>query len=179
MAESNSSTQVEYRQIPGYFGYMAGDDGSVWSLHVRQFRTLGTVWRKLRPTIGTNGYYKVCLTPNGKELTRYVHAMVMLAFSDPPASNMEVRHLNGSRIDNRRCNLAWGTHKENGNDMILHGRTMRGELNNKAHLTITDVIAILTAIANGTKTSIVAQQYNLLPTSVTNLCARRSWKHVP
>jgi len=53
---------VEYRDIPGFPGYRAGDDGSVWSLWKKVFGgyrsprwVIGDEWKRLKP--GVTGRY--------------------------------------------------------------------------------------------------------------------------
>lgn len=50
-----------------------------------------------------------------------VHRLVLEAFVGPCPTEMEARHLNGDRMDNRLENLRWGTKSENAYDKIRHG----------------------------------------------------------
>jgi len=52
-----------------------------------------------------------------------VHRLVLMAFRGQPenGSRTHSRHLNGDCTDNRLENLAWGTPKDNADDMRRHG----------------------------------------------------------
>ncbi len=68
---------VEYRDIPGLFGYRAGSDGTIWSCRIRGVKdAVGNVWKKLRPYANRNGYLVHNLPP-GRH--RFVHSLVLEA----------------------------------------------------------------------------------------------------
>jgi hypothetical protein len=77
---------------------------------------------RIRKTSLTRGYPALMLKAAGRRWNVYVHVLVCEAFHglrlDP---SHEVRHLNGTRTDNRSENLVWGTRAENMQDMIRHG----------------------------------------------------------
>lgn len=76
-----------------------------------------------KPMCGS-AYMGVRLSKNNVAKSYNVHRLVVAAFLGPPPTvHHEVRHLDGRRNNNRMTNLAWGTHKENGQDMIRHGHT--------------------------------------------------------
>ena len=77
--------------------------------------------RTLKPVPASHGYLTVAIyRPDGRR-TETVHDLVCTAFHGPRPDGMEVRHLNGQRLDNRADNLAWGTHSENVADTVTHG----------------------------------------------------------
>lgn len=51
---------------------------------------------------------------------RQVHAIVAETYLGPRPDGMEVRHLNGDSLDNRVCNLVYGTHADNMQDRVRH-----------------------------------------------------------
>lgn len=73
----------------------------------------------LRPWTLRNGYEQVALWRGGKRQRFTVHRLVALAFHGE--SELQVRHLNGIRSDNRAVNLRWGTISENAVDRVSHG----------------------------------------------------------
>jgi hypothetical protein len=83
----------------------------------------------LSPWPRSDGHYLcVTLCVNATQIKRYVHELVLEAFSEPrPAPWMQGRHLDGLYLNNRAVNLAWGTPAENAQDKIRHG-TSRHEL---------------------------------------------------
>ena len=56
-----------------------------------------------------------------------VHRLVLKAFVGPCPEGMEACHNNGDAWDNRLENLRWDTRKNNHQDKIKHGTTVRGE----------------------------------------------------
>ena len=117
MNEETPEEGVEaWRPIPGWEGlYEASDLGRVKSIPRRQVR--GGI---LSPSVGTNNYPIVWLRNKSERRASAVHRLVAEAFLGPP-EGLEVRHLNGDRMDNRLANLKYGTHSENVRDTVNHG----------------------------------------------------------
>ena len=89
----------------------------------------------LKPKLTDKGYLKVTQLLNGKKYMRFVHRLVALAWIGPaPQGKPMIRHLNGTRADNRACNLKWGTMKENAQDSVRHGTCKSGDNGRKANL---------------------------------------------
>jgi hypothetical protein len=104
-----------WRPVVGYEGhYEVSDAGRVRSLKRGRVALL-----KYR--VSTKGYPFVQLYLNGKQITRYVHALVAEAFNGPRPDGLEVRHLDGDNTNNVPSNLTYGTHAENIQDAIRHG----------------------------------------------------------
>ena len=57
----------------------------------------------------------------GRGRNLLVHTAVALAFHGPRPRHAEVRHLDGDETNNRSTNLVWGTHSQNGRDIVHHG----------------------------------------------------------
>lgn len=74
----------------------------------------------------TNGYIKVGLRCGKKRKFFLVHRMVLLAFVGEPKEGEEACHFDGNRGNPRLSNLRWDIHKNNGQDMIRHGRVYSG-----------------------------------------------------
>lgn len=112
--------EVEYRDIPGFEGYRAGSDGTIWSC----WRNGGAKipkgdWRILKPKKHIRSDHKYVTTKFRRDAP--VHQLILFAFVGPKPDGMECRHLNGKASDNRIKNLAWGTRRENVHDAIRHG----------------------------------------------------------
>lgn len=111
-----SNATCEWRPIPRTSGtYLASDDGRIWG--PGRWGNGGV----LSPYWGSNGYAYVHLSVAGKKRTRLVHRLILEAFVGPD-DDRECRHLDGDRSNNHLDNLAWGTHSENVEDTIRHGR---------------------------------------------------------
>ena len=99
--------------IPGFPDYLVSDQGKVRSTRFGKDRLL-------KGGVG-NGYRIVCLHVDGKQISKNIHSLVMLAFIGPAPKGAQVRHLDGSRDNNNLNNLTYGTPRENSADMLLHG----------------------------------------------------------
>ena len=135
MHDCNLDTQIEYLSIPGYPGYRAGSDGSVWSCKERQYDgfarprwVLGHKWHRMKPSRRKRDGRLMCTISdaNGKRTSRHVAHWVLLAFKGEPQSGQESRHLNGDCTNDAITNLDWGTHKENIRDKERHGTKLSG-----------------------------------------------------
>lgn len=112
-------TAEEWRDIPGFPSYEVSSAGRVRSY--RPWRGL-PVPRELRPAASGVGYLTLNLvSPERPNVTAYVHHLVALAFHGPRPQGLEIRHLDGNRLNNDADNLAYGTASENQKDRVRHG----------------------------------------------------------
>jgi hypothetical protein len=113
--------EIEYRNIPGFPGYRVGDDGSVWCCrrkggNDRSANRFTSVWRRMK-LHQHDGYARVNLVRDGRNVSRAVHCIVLEAFVGPCPPGMEACHYpDTTRSNNRRENLRWDTHSENMRD---------------------------------------------------------------
>lgn len=106
----------EWRPIPGYPGYLASNLGRVASC--RQSPTP----RLLIGGSNQRGYRIVKLrTDTGAAHTRTVHRIIAEVFIGPLPEGLQVRHLDGDRLNNATSNLRYGTPSENVLDQVAHG----------------------------------------------------------
>jgi len=137
---------------------------------VRNARTL----RVLKQNLTKNGYLQIDMYANRKHNHRFVHRLVLFAFVRPPLFGEETLHRNGSKTDNCLLNLRWGSHSENGRDMIKHGKSYPGESNANAKLTEFDVAAIR---LDSRLHREIAEEFDVHRTLVTAIRQGRAWKH--
>lgn len=98
---------TELRPIPSCPGYLAGNDGSIWSSHRNTLHEL-----KVRED--KDGYLRLNLSVHGERRCRHVHSLVAEAFIRPiQKGREEVNHLNAVKGDNKRTNLEITTRKGN------------------------------------------------------------------
>jgi len=99
-----------------YPSFFISEDGEIYSLA----RKNGLYKRK--QCFSGDGYKKIRLTYKGDTLR--VHREVLKAFDRLPKKRELCRHLDGNPTNNNINNLKWGTHKENAQDCLRHGRNV-------------------------------------------------------
>lgn len=165
------------REIPGYPGYYVTEDGDVFSMRSVECRPLVKQLHK--------GYYHVFVKHGFGRKTKVkmpVHQLVLMAYVGPkPFAEAVTRHLNGNCLDNHISNLMWGTVKENVQDSLKHKTAAcirLGELHPCSKLKKEDVLAIRTAVFNGTRQIDIAKQYAISSKHVSDIKLGRTWKHL-
>jgi DNA-binding XRE family transcriptional regulator len=181
MATSDSTKKTRYLPIHGFPGYEVGDDGTVWSCK-RQRADVASqgIMRRVKPGVTQTGYFRVDLYRNGKAQHRYVHRLVLEAFSGSCSDEMECRHLDGNKANNRLTNLVWGTRLENAVDRRLHGAIPLGSQHGLAKLTEELVKEIRQRYATeGITQKQLAEEYRISASSINLIVRDKAWKHVP
>lgn len=112
---------------------------------------------------------------DGTKRCAKIHTFVLEAFVGPRPNGMQCRHLNGNPTDNRLENLRWGTCRENQADKIRHGRSLRGERQNKAKLRADDVRAIRRLLAAGSDPQSVAGRFGVSRSTVYHIASGYNW----
>jgi hypothetical protein len=83
---------------------------------------MGSHGKPLKPGKGSSGYLFVVLSrPPRLFANRMIHVLVTGAFIGPRPDGMQVRHLDGNKLNNRTENLSYGTPSENQFDRTKHG----------------------------------------------------------
>lgn len=166
---------TEWRDIPGYPGYKASDDGQIMSFK------LNPEGKLMRQHYSNNGYRKLALTnANGKSHCEGVHRFIALAFIPNPDNLPQVNHKNGVRDDNRAENLEWVTSSEN----HKHAYRELGKVSwakdkhfkRKAKLTPTEVKVIR---QTDIPCSELAELFGVNETTVFNARKRMTYKYLP
>ena len=122
-------TTEEWRPVVGHEGaYEVSDLGRVRSLS--RLITVGNhlqrhTGRVVGLRLNRDGYPTVVLAMNGKRDFARVPVLVCEAWHGPRPEGLEVRHLDGTRLNASPENLAWGTHAENCQDTVRHGTHSR------------------------------------------------------
>lgn len=152
----------------------------------RQFISLATgdvastasgVLKIIRPwKVPSFGYFMVH-TVAGK---RYVHHLVCEIAHGARPAGAEVRHLDGDRWNNAATNLAWGSRKQNAQDMVAHGHSCRGIKNVSAKLTPDDIKEIRRLRSDeGLTYDLIGQRYGVGHVTILKIVERRTWGHIP
>lgn len=112
---------------------------------------------------------------NGKYV--FAHRVSYELYKGPIPEGLCVCHT----CDNPPCvhpgHLFAGTLQQNSEDMVLKGRSVRGESNGRAKLTIGQVLTIRNLSGQLSQTRI-ATMFDVSPTTVSGIVSRKSWGHV-
>lgn len=166
----------EWRRVHHAPGYEVSDEGRVRSwLPARNGAKPPVTPRLLRMGRDKDGYAKVRLYIGSRAKDLRVCALVAEAWHGARPEGLVVRHLDGSKANDKPGNLVWGTPQENSDDSIAHGTWVHGEQVNTAKLTEADVVAIKRSPAGHSE---LARQYGVTPGAIWHIRAGRSWKHV-
>lgn len=174
---------VRYADIEGYPGYRVGDDGSIWSCHVRGNNKgrVGDIWQRLKPFLSRSGHLRVNLVRADQRHVhqRYVHQLVLEAFVGPCPPGMECRHFpDRDPTNNRLENIHWGTPKQNAADRDLHGTQLKGEACPSAILTRSDVLEALAMHRAGKGATAIARFFGVGQRTIQDICHGRTWTEV-
>jgi hypothetical protein len=139
----------------------------------------GGFYLSLSPHSDDSGYLQLTVTLEGVSRCERVHRLVWEVVNGRPVpSGLMVRHLNDVKRDNRPCNLALGTHRDNMEDRTRNGGDTAGSANGQAKLTEESVRAIRRRVASGESRATVAAEYGIGRSALADVVRGRTWKHV-
>jgi len=174
--------EITLASIPGSNGlYSAGDDEKVYChSSARTNSKRPTPFQLAETTSIDTGYKNVSVVINGRRKTKSVHVLVCSAFHGPkPFPKAEVRHLDGTRINNRPSNICWGTRAENEADKRRHGTQAIGAKQGCAKLNDEAVRILRIAIPPGLWNPVdAAKVFGVWPSTIRAIVSGKNWRHV-
>ena len=175
--------EIEYRTIDRFPGYRFGSDGTIWSCWQRgKFAQMyiSSTWRKRKATLTRfSPYLTISLRrSDGTHATPYVHRVILEAFSGPCPEGMESRHLDGNPEHNAILNLKWGTHDENHEDKLKHGRHQIGSRHHNAVLSDSDIPIIRKMAKRGVRPKAIAISIGKSIIAIRGVLEKKSWTHI-
>lgn len=121
------------------------------------------------------GYRMVRLCESGKIKQEKIATLVCDAFhGKKPSSTHEVAHGDGNPINDHKRNLRWATRKENGEDKVRHGRSLRGSKHPNARLREDDVRAIRQRLGRET-CRVIADDYAVHHSTIRLIASGKTW----
>ena len=172
------SETVEYKEIPGFPGYLISKYGLIKSIKSKKY---------LKSNIGKQGYRHLVLMKNGKKVCMKIHRLVALTWLEKPLKEIyEINHKNANKLDNRASNLEWVSKSEN----LIHAYKMgllkmpdfifnqNGENNRNAILTEDLVREIRSNHRDGAKRKDLAKIYNINLNTLGDVIYNKGWKHL-
>jgi hypothetical protein len=184
--------EVSYSLIPGFAGYRAGTDGSLWTCW--RFRGTGysglpqhyisdpPQWRQLRPdTMKRDGRKIYKLRVAEKQYVRQSGGhFVLLSFVGLPPDGMECCHNDNDAGNDALNNVRWDTHLANMRDQIAHGTRPRGEGSASSKLNDAKIVQIRQRYATEKiSKEELGRQYGVTGRLIGCIVRREIWKHVP
>lgn len=108
------------------------------------------------------------------------HRIIATAFIPNPYNKPQVNHINGIKSDNRIENLEWVTRSENAIHAHKTGliTPKRGSDSGRAILKENEVSQIRILFEHGITPNILSKIFGVTPSVVSNIVARRIWKHI-
>lgn len=170
-----------WKDIKGFEGsYQISNKGRVKSLA----RKCGTCYKKesIRQLSFTkDGYVKIRLSSNGKDITTRVHRLVAEAFLPNPLNKDTVNHIDGNKHNNCVENLEWMTRKE----QLHHAYNTKlreakaGAMNVQAKLTKAEVNEIRSLYKKNDKgygSVALGKQYGVSHRTILNIVNNLTYK---
>ena len=148
--------------------YLVSKDACIYS----------TVTNKLmnqqRVTDNDHSYQRVTLTSSDLSSTVKVHHVVARTFLGKRPSGVYgevIRHLDGNSFNNHLSNLAYGSHKQNADDALLHGTR-------HSKLSTADVMNVKLLLACKHTLQSIAKAFSVSRATIAAIHSGRTWKHL-
>lgn len=155
-----------WEKIPSHPKHEASSQGRI--RHARSKRVR-------KPKVLRNGYLSVNLsTENRRSVHITVHRLVAMAFHGMPEPGQVVRHIDGNKRNNTPENLAWGTPRENYDDLVRHG-SMAGDRHPMRRLTEATAVVIVSRVRAGESRRTMAVEYGVSYSTIKALCSGQNW----
>ena len=174
-----------WKDIPGFEGfYQASNLGQVRSIDRTIKTSDGRQWVQPGKILSPDnnhkgGYLTVQLSRDGIAKRYLVHRLIASAFIPNPTYLPEVNHKNGSKRQNDAGNLEWSDRQKNIDHAVEHTLIdNKGEKNQMAKLTESEVLEIRRLSASGMSDSEIAAVTRATKRNVKNIRSLTSWKHI-
>lgn len=115
-----------------------------------------------------------CVCVNGVDMS--AHRAVCLRFRGPiPKGKTHAAHKCGNRLCVNPKHIYWASPKENGEDMVRHGRSLRAERQPNSVLSRCDVRQIRDFLLGGISQTRIAKRFGVSQGHVSRIKSRQVW----
>ena len=166
----------EWRIVNGFENYEISNIGRLKvNLKYRKYRDYNS--KILNPSKDRDGYYRSCLSTNGKSKNKIIHRLVAENFLINENNYPVVNHKNGIKDDNRVENLEWCTIRENNIHALKTGLKIPPckEKHHMAKLKEQDVIDIRENKNNLYQWQL-ALTYNVSQGQISRISTKKRWR---
>lgn len=124
------------------------------------------------------GYLQVKIRFSGKITNFRVHRLVCMAYHGIPEGDLQVRHLDGSKDNNRPENLAWGTSKEDWEDRRRYGvkYTFNPQRYSRVKLSPKQAEDIRFLYAHGSNQRSLSEAYGVSMNHISRVVTGKIWR---
>lgn len=124
----------------------------------------------------SDGYWMAILSFDGKRRGVKIHQLVCSYFNGKrPIDKTMVAHRDGNKENNHKNNLYWATCKENKEDSIRHGTSVRGERHGSSKLSEAQVRQIKTLVRGGAHVGDLSTRFGVERHAISRIKAGISW----
>lgn len=150
---------MKWKDVVGFEGfYRVNEAGEIVSLH-------GSARRKLRPSVGKNGYMVINLSNKINIKMHYVHDIVCAAFLGEKPEKFCVNHRDAVKTNNHIENLEYVTYSDN----LIHAYKMGLNPRNKNSLTARTVKEVKKLIQDGWSQRTIAEALGVSDSVISNI----------
>lgn len=161
---------MRVKKIHGFDHYFIDEYGNIYSDFIK-----GKLRVKKHGMV--KGYPKAVLAKRGcRQVTAYVHRLVLETFVGPCPDGMVACHNDGNPLNNYVGNLRWDTHENNCRDKRKHGTENHGEKNGMAKYTDAVARKVKRMKKKGMTYGGISEKLGIPVPSVSTMVNR--WKHL-
>ena len=166
---------IIWKTINRFPDYEVSNDGQVRRATGGQGAVIGKILRWHTHT--SSGYPDIRFNVDRKQTAIPVHRLVANAFLGDRPEGMQIRHLDGNKLNNHIDNLCYGTAQENAQDRVAHGTSSKGLKNPKNKLTEAQVNRIR-SMHGQVKAKHAAYIFGLNESTVYRIWNKKYWSHL-
>jgi transposase-like protein len=170
---------VAYRPIPGFPGYRAGDDGSVWVLcRGNKRKKTPDFWRQMRGVLSSGSYYVSLARPDKSRTSKTVASLILRAFVGPRPLGCAPFHFPDPDLANCALgNLRWmprGSRKIG----VPCGPQPKGEESPLAKLSADQARLAMRMLVGGFTQREVAEKFGVSQSTISNVVTEKHWREI-